>query len=224
MCGPAVVSSTLCVVSSNDCVPSVVHVLYVCACVSLFNSKEYGKIPIVEDPTADLCFRQREGGQFEVLLIEARRLKLAGMHFNNLSCTIAADEVSPNKGSTHCAKPRFGPFSRLHSVVNTVRNTFGDARASVETENLRWIAANCWFSALPGISKKQVQDFLFTGLGKVFFHWRCLPKQGFTKDTQLILLARTFTRPTQKTPRKNSEDKVSTWQSEGEPSGGGTLP
>ena len=99
--------------------------------------------------------------------------KLAGMHFNNLSCTIAADEVSPNKGSTHCAKPRFWPFSRLHSVVNTVRNTFGDARASVETENLRWIAAKCWISPHPGISnvsEKQVQDFLFTGLGRVFFH------------------------------------------------------
>ena len=35
VCGPAVVSSTLCEVSSNDCVPSVVHALYVCSCVSL---------------------------------------------------------------------------------------------------------------------------------------------------------------------------------------------
>ena len=143
------------------------------------------KILPVQDPNADLCFRQREGGQFEVLLIEARKLKpvpsraqqvmatdprkLAGMHFNNLSCTIAADEVSPNKGSTHCAKPRFWPFSRLHSVVNTLRNTFGDARASVETENLRWIAAKCWISPLPGISKKNRSKTFFSQVWPKFF-------------------------------------------------------
>ena len=44
--GPAVVPSTLCVVSSNECVPSVVHVLYACSCVSLLIPAIAPKFPL----------------------------------------------------------------------------------------------------------------------------------------------------------------------------------